>query len=107
MVDPKTLVEIQEWYTPEFDRKELKSLMKKDNNHDLYIVGLWIVLLGASGVLAFFSIGTLWIRNLYPIKGYYVTEDLCTHKQAPLGYGAVEDGCRVACPKHNACFSYS
>ncbi len=35
--------------------------------------------------------------------GYYATDALCTHEQAPLCNGFLDDGI-IECPKHNARF---
>ena len=36
-------------------------------------------------------------------EGYFATDGLCTHEQAPLAEGLVMDGI-IECPKHNARF---
>ncbi|MDC7234471.1 MAG: fatty acid desaturase [Spirochaetales bacterium] len=87
MVDPKTLVEEQEWYTPEIDRKELKGLMKKDNYHALYMVGLWVLLLGATGYLAFMSLGTAWVIPAFFLYG--VLYSACDARWHESSHGTV------------------
>ena len=34
---------------------------------------------------------------------YFALEDRCTHDDAELDGGAIEDGC-IKCPRHGACF---
>lgn len=36
-------------------------------------------------------------------SAFYALEDRCTHDDAELDGGAIEDGC-IKCPRHGACF---
>ncbi len=87
MINPKDLVEEQEWFTPDIDRSELKKLMKKDNIHALYMVGLWLVLLGAAGVLAYRTIGTLWMVPAFFLYG--VIYSACDARWHESSHGTV------------------
>ncbi|HEY3368360.1 MAG TPA: bifunctional 3-phenylpropionate/cinnamic acid dioxygenase ferredoxin subunit [Symbiobacteriaceae bacterium] len=42
---------------------------------------------------------------LYHIAGkFYATDDTCSHAEASLAEGTLQDGCKVACPLHGAQF---
>jgi len=53
MTNPEEIIDVQEWFTCDLPRKELKRLLKRTNRHGFFYFGLWLVLLGASGYLAF------------------------------------------------------
>lgn len=87
MVDPRTFVDEQEWYSPEIDRKELKSLMKKDNTHALYMVWFWILLVLGTGFLAYTSIGTAWMIPAFFIYGVFYSA--CDSRWHESSHGTV------------------
>ncbi len=71
--------------------------------------GEWIYVCGVpdidvSDALSFVHNGDTYAVFNLGERGFFATEGLCTHEQAPLAEGCVEDGCRIACPKHNARF---
>lgn len=37
-------------------------------------------------------------------KGFYATQNLCTHTFGPLKLGKIVDGCEIQCPLHRARF---
>jgi hypothetical protein len=46
------------WFSCRIDRKALKGLIKRADGLPLRLFGLWLILLAASGVAAFFAWGS-------------------------------------------------
>jgi len=75
------------WWFPDIPRRELKALMQRTDRHGLLDFGLWIILLGVSGYLAWISWGTWWAIPAFFIFGtIYSSSDARWHE---CGHGTV------------------
>ncbi len=74
-----------QWFSPRVDRKQLKRLMKRDDAIGLCHLGLWLLLLIASGITAFLTWGTLWCIPAFAVYGVlYAASD---HRAHELSHG--------------------
>ncbi len=73
MIDPESIVQKQEWYSPSLDRKEFKTFLKRSNTIGLLKVSLWLGLLVGFGFLAFRLIGTPWAVPAFLLYGIVYT----------------------------------
>ena len=88
MIDPMSILEKEEpWFTPDISREQLKGFLKKDNWHALYMVGLWLVLLAATGYLAFSVRGTWWAIPAFFLYG--VIYSACDARWHESSHGTV------------------
>jgi fatty acid desaturase len=69
MIQPEEVIHVQEWYTCDIPKKELKAFMKRDNYHAALYFGAWLVLLVATGYLAFRLLGTVWAVPAFLLYG--------------------------------------
>jgi fatty acid desaturase len=69
LINPEELVQVQEWFSCNIPRKEFKTLLKRDNYHAVINFGLWFVLLGATGYLAYRLMGTAWVFPAFFLYG--------------------------------------
>lgn len=69
MIHPEEVVDVQEWFTIDIPRKEFRKLLKRDNWHGLVNFGLWFVLLGITGYLAYLSIGAWYMIPAFMLYG--------------------------------------
>ncbi len=77
----------QAWWSPDIPRDQLKALMQRTNRYGLLDFGLWIILLGVSGYLAWISWGTWWAILAFFIYGtLYSSSDARWHE---CGHGTV------------------
>src|ERR1700731_2916361 len=58
-----------QWFTPQADRKLVKSLMKRSDRTALANYGLWIALMVASGVGGYLTWGTWWTVPSFVVYG--------------------------------------
>src|SRR6202140_668673 len=58
-----------EWYRPDISRKELKELTQRSDAKGLIDFAIWGVCLGASGYLAYLSLGTYWVIPAFFLYG--------------------------------------
>jgi fatty acid desaturase len=74
-----------QWFSATVNRKELKRLMKRSDAEALRHFGLWLGLLGVSGVTAFLTWGTLWCIPAFAVYGIlYAAAD---HRDHELSHG--------------------
>lgn len=73
------------WYSCPVDRKELKRLIKRSDGPALRHVGLWLGLLGSSGVAAFATWGTIWCIPAFALYG--VLYSAADHLHHELSHG--------------------
>src|SRR5262245_52830023 len=59
----------QVWFSPPIDRKTFKQLIKRTDAVALRHFGLWLALLVASGIAAFFTWGTWWCVPFFAVYG--------------------------------------
>jgi fatty acid desaturase len=59
----------QAWYSCPVDRKLFKKLITRSDGPALAFFGLWIVLLVAAGIVAFYSWGTWWAVPAFLVYG--------------------------------------
>ena len=52
---------LDDWYACEIDRGELKALTRRSDARGLAQFGGFLALVAASGVLAYQSLGTVWV----------------------------------------------
>ena len=84
MIRPKDVVNIEEWYQSKIPRKEFRALMKRDNYHGLLNFALRFAMHGATGYLAYLTIGTWWMIPAFMLYGVIynsnnVTWHECSH----------------------------
>ena len=60
---------VDDWYTCDIDRKELKALMGRSDAKGLVRFGGLIALTVAAGVLAYLSLGTAWVVPAFLLYG--------------------------------------
>jgi fatty acid desaturase len=73
------------WFTPQIDRKLVKSLMKRTDSTALANYGLWIALMVASGIGGYLTWGTWWAVPFFLVYGVlYSTSD---HRAHELSHG--------------------
>src|SRR5882762_270824 len=73
------------WFTPQVDRKLVKSLMKRTDSTALANYGLWIALMVASGIGGYLTWGTWWAVPFFLVYGVlYSTSD---HRAHELSHG--------------------
>ena len=60
---------LDDWYRPEIPRKELKSLMRRDNTRALIDFALWAACLALTGYVAYQSVGTYWVLPAFLLYG--------------------------------------
>jgi hypothetical protein len=53
MINPEEIIQVEEWYTCDISRKELKSFLKRDDYHAALYFSVWFILLFATGYLAY------------------------------------------------------
>ena len=71
----------EQWFSAKIDRKELKQLMKRSDAAAMRNFGLWVVLLGASGVAGFLTWGTWWAVPAFFVFGtLYSSSDARWHE---------------------------
>jgi fatty acid desaturase len=58
-----------EWYRPDISRKELKEFTQRSDAKGLIDFALWGVCLGASGYLAYLSLGSYWVIPAFFLYG--------------------------------------
>lgn len=76
----KGLVSAQ-WFACKVDRQEMKQMMKRSDKEALMHLGLWLLLLAATGVIAFLTWGTLWCVPAFIAYGVlYSTSDHSAHE---------------------------
>ena len=85
MKDPAEVIDIQDWYTCDVPRRELKTFMKKTDRHGLLYFGSWIVLLVATGYLAYRLWGTFWAIPAFFLYG--VIYSSCNSKWHECSHG--------------------
>jgi fatty acid desaturase len=74
-----------QWFSAKVDRKEFKRLIKRVDAPALRHFGLWLGLLGVSGVTAFLTWGTLWCIPAFAVYGVlYAASD---HRAHELSHG--------------------
>lgn len=70
-----------QWFSCNVDRKEFKALLKRDDWAGARWIGLWFVLLLASGVAAYASLGTTWVFVAFAVYGVlYSVSDHAAHE---------------------------
>lgn len=74
------------WWMPEIGRKDLKQLMKREDRRPLANYLTWLALLGATGVLAWMSLGSWWAIPAFFIYGTVYSS--CDPRSHDLGHGA-------------------
>jgi fatty acid desaturase len=75
----------RQWYSCPIDRKVLKSLMQRSDAKGLADFGLWLALLVASGIVAYFSWGTWLAIPAFLVYGtIYSSSEARAHE---LGHG--------------------
>src|SRR5215211_1342385 len=57
------------WYSCPIDRASFKKLIKRSDGPALAFFGLWLVLLAAAGIVAFYSWGTWWAVPAFLVYG--------------------------------------
>jgi fatty acid desaturase len=62
-----------QWFTPEIDRKLMKSLMKRTDAASLWNYGLWLGLMGATGVAGYLTWGSAWAAPWFLAYGVLYT----------------------------------
>ena len=75
----------RQWFTPQIDRKLLKTLMKRSDWPALGNYGLWLALLAASGTAACLTWGTAW--SLPALMVYGVLYSTSDHRAHELSHG--------------------
>lgn len=73
------------WYACPLPRKTLKDLIRRSDEPALRFLGLWLGLLLLSGVLAFFSWGSLWAIPAFFVYG--VLYAVADHRHHELSHG--------------------
>jgi fatty acid desaturase len=74
-----------QWFTPQVDRKLMKSLIKRTDAPALFNYGLWLALMAASGVGGYLTWGTWWAVPFFAVYGIlYSTSD---HRAHELSHG--------------------
>ncbi|TGG95172.1 fatty acid desaturase [Natronospirillum operosum] len=69
------------WHRCDIDRKTMKQLMQRRNGPALRHLGLWLVLLIGTGVLAIYSWGTWWALPAFMLYGVlYCASDHIIHE---------------------------
>ena len=77
-------VEMQ-WFSCKIDRKVLKSMIKRSDARALRIFGLWLGVIGLSGLGAYLTWGTLWCIPFFAVYGtFYSCAD---HRAHELSHG--------------------
>src|SRR5688500_11658592 len=74
-----------QWFSAKVDRKEFKRLIKRADGPALRHFGLWLGLLGASGVTAFLTWGTLWCIPAF--AAYGILYSATDHRAHELSHG--------------------
>ncbi len=69
MIKPEECLQVQEWYTCDIPKKELKAFMKRDNYHAFLYFGSWLLLLIATGYLAYRFLGTFRAVPMFFLYG--------------------------------------
>lgn len=74
-----------QWYVCPIDRKALKLFMQRSDAKGLSNFGLWLALLSASGLIAYYSWGTWWAVPAFLVYGtLYSSSEARAHE---LGHG--------------------
>ncbi|WP_164750557.1 MULTISPECIES: fatty acid desaturase [unclassified Mesorhizobium] len=74
------------WWMPNVSRKEMKQLMKREDARPLANYSLWLVLLVASGVVAYSTLWTWWAIPAFLVYGTIYSS--CDPRSHDLGHGA-------------------
>jgi fatty acid desaturase len=70
-----------QWFACKVDRKQMKQLMQRDDWQGLKYLGSWLLLLIASGVLAYHMRGGSWAIPAFLLYGvFYSTTDHSSHE---------------------------
>ncbi|GLR67136.1 fatty acid desaturase [Acidocella aquatica] len=73
------------WYSCAIDRKKMKELIRRSDGPALRFFGLWLGLLAASAIAAFFSWGSWWALPAFFVYGVlYAAAD---HRHHELSHG--------------------
>ncbi|MCB1503042.1 MAG: fatty acid desaturase [Bauldia sp.] len=75
----------QAWYSCPVDRKRFRELIKRSDAPALRVLGLWLALLVASGVIAYFAWGTWWAVPAFAVYG--VLYSAADHRHHELSHG--------------------
>ena len=71
------------WFSCSIPRKELKAFTRRSDRPGLLHFGLWLVLLAASGYLAWLALGTLWAIPAFFVYGtIFASSDARWHECA-------------------------
>ena len=69
------------WFTCQVARNDMKQLMKRTDQHALRHLGLWLLLLAASGTAAVLTWGSWWCLPALLVYGVlYAASDHCAHE---------------------------
>jgi len=81
MIEAKDYIVEEEWFRAELPRQEFRSYMKKNNYRGIIDTLIWFISLGASGYLAFLSLGTAWAIPAFFLYGvFYCAADSRWHE---------------------------
>jgi len=73
------------WWTPGLDRKTLKELTRREDARPIANYGLWLILLAASGYVAFLTWGSWWAVPAFLVYGTIYSS--CDPRSHDLGHG--------------------
>jgi fatty acid desaturase len=80
-------IDMNSWYKVDVDRKEFKKLASRSNVRGMRQVGGFLGLVLATGVLAYFSLGTAWVIPAFLLYGtVFAFSEAAAHE---LGHGTV------------------
>ena len=69
MTKPEEMIEVREWFACDVPRNELKGFYRKDNYHAALFYATWLILLVASGYLAYKLYPTPWAIPAFFLYG--------------------------------------
>jgi len=74
-----------DWYSCPVDRKRFRELIKRSDGPSFRFFGLWLGLLLASGVVAYFAWGTWWAVPAFAVYG--ILYSAADHRHHELSHG--------------------
>ena len=72
-------IDMNSWYKVDVDRREFKKLAARSDARGLLQVGGFLGLVVATGVLAYFSLGTMWVVPAFMLYGTVFAFSLSNH----------------------------
>lgn len=83
MINPSDYIREEAWFKAELPRQEFRAFMQKNNYRGIIDTLIWFSCLGASGVLAYQLIDTLWAVPAFFLYGiFYCAGDARWHESS-------------------------